>query len=83
MARELNEAGALLLDNREDRQLWLVQGYLLRLAPTVQNAAPKNTHEPKEMHSRTKSVLTGLGLVLLIILFAYVFIGTVLFMMQR
>ena len=81
IGRELEEAGGVALQNGADRQIWLIEGYLVTVVPhpCFGNAAPKIPDSKRE-HKRLKAWLTNVGLALIIIAFSVLFIGTLIFM---
>ena len=81
ISRELAEAGGVLLQNHADREVWLVQGYLLTLQESsMKNATPTASLNPP--HERLRRLVTGIGLGIIFIVFAYVFLGTLLLMLS-
>ena len=80
MAREFESKGGITLQDHEERQLWLIQGHLV----TLVRIAPQNHPAAKITKSnRLRTLLTALGLGIIIGLFAYTFVGTLLFMSMR
>jgi len=76
MAGEFATSGGVQLQDREDHQVWLIQGYLIALVRT--SKLPPQTPRPK-----MKTLLTAIGLTVLFGLFAFVFIGTLMIMSTR
>ena len=77
MAREFGSKGGICLQDHEDHQFWMIEGYLvtlLKMSPQVRPLTPI----PK--FKWLKTLLTALGLAVLFGLFAFLFIGTLLVM---
>jgi len=85
IAKEFEEARGIWLQNLGDRQVWLLQGYLITV--TVTQSKPTNATpsvSPKlRSASQFRTLLTYVGLAFIIILFSVVFVGTLIFMAIR
>ena len=79
-AREFESKGGILLGDTSDRQLWLIQGYLVTLVRASLQVHPT---APIPKIDRVSTLLTNLVLAVIFCLFAYTFIGTILLMSMR
>ena len=79
-ARELEAKGGISLGDKPDRQLWLIQGYLVTLVRTSAHVHPP---APVPKLKRLGTLLTNLVLGVIFCLFAYLFVGTLLLMSMR
>ena len=77
MAREFESKGGISLQDHENHQLWLIEGYLVNLLRASPQVRPPT---PIPKFKWLKPLLTALGLAALFGLFAFLFIGTLLVM---
>ena len=84
LAEEFEEAAGISLQNLEDRQVWLVQGYLITVAEcNLSSVTPESCPELKPSSNRRDKLmkmLVYIGLALLLAAFGFVFVGTLIFM---
>ena len=84
VAKEFEVAGGIPLQNLEDRHLWLVQGYLITVVELKsRDTPPRVSPQLRPADNRFRRMLTNIGLVLIIIAFSVVFIGTLILMATR
>jgi hypothetical protein len=80
ITREFEEARGIWLQNLGDRQVWLLQGYLITVTQSRPTNATPSVSPKLRSASRFRTLLTYVGLALIIILFSVVFVGTLIFM---
>ena len=80
VAKEFEEAAGISLQNLEDRQIWLVEGYLITIVECKLTNAPPKVSPEESASNLLKTLLIYAGLALILIWFAFVFAGTLVLM---
>jgi len=81
IGREIEAKGGIALQNNAERHVWLIGRYLITVVPHPRFGNTSHSFSESEReHKRLKAWLTNVGLALIIIMFAFFFIGTLIFM---